>query len=371
MKRSRMYIGMLLVLTMIVGLILGGCGNITPNASNKAETKQTEKSAVEPAKEDSSKTPSANAAAAKKMRLAWTVARQDDHPYTVAAETFKKVVEEQTKGSVQIDLYPGGQLGADADIFQAIQLGNIDVAVLSAPVIAGTTKVLAGTDMPYIFDNDYDLMYKAESGEPGKKLLKRLEEEVKGVKALTFVYQPFRHFFSKKEIKTLADMKGMKLRCMQSPVHIDIFKALGTTPTPTPYTEVYTSMQSGTIDGFESDVVGANASKFYEVAKYITVSGHFNNAVVLLMSQKAFIAGSSDEQKAFQAAAEEAAKASLATTKSANEKNMQIMKDKGVKINTVDMAEFVAAEKPVIEKYSSQIPEVKEFVDAVMAMKKK
>lgn len=356
MKKSRIAISMLLILVMSFSLVLGGCSSKSNATDTSASQTNTENQSAP--------------AAAKKMRLAWTVAHQEDHPYTVAAETFKKVVEEQTKGAVQVDLYPGGQLGADADIFQAIQMGNIDVAVLSAPVIAGTTKVLAGTDMPFIFNNDYDLLYKAESGEPGKKLLKRLEEEVAGVKALSFIYQPFRHFFSNKEIKSLADMKGMKLRCMQSPVHIDIFKALGTTPTPVPYTEVYTSMQAGTIDAFESDVIGANASKFYEAAKYITISGHFNNAVVLLMSQKAWGSLSPEEQKAVEAASEASAKASLETTKNANETYMQVMKDKGVTINTVDMAPYIEAEKAVIAKYSAEIPEVKEFVEAVEALKK-
>ncbi|AOQ22917.1 Sialic acid-binding periplasmic protein SiaP [Moorella thermoacetica] len=348
MKRSKLILGLGLVLVLVLGILMGGCGGKT-DSGNVGKTQGTSDTG-------------------KKLRLGWTVARQDDHPYTVAAETFAKVVKEKTNGKVQVDLYPGGQLGGDRDMFESIQMGNLDVGVISAPVIASFTQVLVGTDMPYIFNNDYDLLYKAESGPAGQKLLQKLEQAT-GVKALSFIYQPFRHFFTNRPIKSLDDMKGLKLRCMETPVHIDIFKALGANPTPLPYNDVYTAMQTGTIDGFESDVIGANASKFYEVSKYITISGHFNNAVVMVMSEKTWAQLSPEEQQAVQDAANEAAKASLDITKKANDKYMQVMKDKGVTINEVDLKPFIEAEKPVIDKYEAQIPEVKEFVEAVRNMK--
>ena len=345
MKKSRITTGILLMLVMLISLVLGGC-----SGAGTADKKAAE--------------------GPIKMRLGWVVARQDDHPYTVAAETFAKVVTEKTKGHITFNMFPGGQIGGDRDMFEAIQMGTLDVGVISAPVVSGFTKVLVGTDMPYIFNNDYELMYKAESGEPGKKLLKRLEQET-NVKALSFIYQPFRHFHTNKEILSLADMNGLKIRSMESPIHIDIFKALGANPTPVPYSEVYTSMQTGNIDGFESDVIGSNASKFYDVCKYITISGHFNNAVILVMSQKAWDRLTPDEQKSVQEAAEDAAKASLEITKSAEAKYMQVMQDKGVKINKIDLTDFSKAEEQVISKYSAQIPEVKEFVNEVRALQKK
>jgi tripartite ATP-independent periplasmic transporter solute receptor, DctP family len=346
MKKCKVLIGLLVAILMVASFVLSGCGG---SGANKSAADSQKKA---------------------KLRLGWVVAYQEDHPYTVAAETFAKIVKAKTNGRIEFDLFPGGQLGGDRDMFEAIQLGTLDAGVISAPVVSAFTKVLVGTDMPYIFNNDYDLMYKAEAGEPGKKLLKRLEQETK-VKALAFTYQPFRHFHTTKEIKSLADMKGLKIRAMQSPIHIDIFKALGANPTPIPYTEVYTSMQTGTIDGFESDVIGSYASKFYDVTKHITISGHFNNAIILVMSPKTWDKLSPEDQKIMQEAADEAAKASLDITKTADAKYMQIMKDKGVQVNTVDLKEFVEAEKGVIAKYSQEIPEVKEFVEAVQAMQKK
>src|SRR5690606_24312394 len=111
------------------------------------------------------------------------------------------------------------------------------------------TNVLIGVDMPYLFANDYDVLWEAQTGEPGKKLLSRLEEET-GVKALSFVFQPFRHFYTNKEIKSIDDFKGMKLRSMETPIHMAIYSAMGASPVTMPYNDIYSAMQQGTIDAF-------------------------------------------------------------------------------------------------------------------------
>jgi|GEM_PF-271201 len=371
MKKSGSVIACLLVMGMLLSLILGGCGgNTAETQSTKAQSTTANQTTVkETEKTAAAQQPSA--ANAKKLRLSWTVAYDKDHPYTIAAETVKSVLEEQTKGAITVDLFPGGQLGGDADLFQAVQLGSIDIVVLSAPVIAATTPVLTGADMPYLFNYDYDLMYQAESGPAGQKLLKRLEEEVKGIKALSFLYQPFRHIMTVKEIKSIADMKGLKFRTMQSPVHVEIFKALGMNPTPVPFNDVYTSLQSKVVDGHESDVIGTFINKFHEVAKYITISGHFNNAVVLLISEKTYNSMTPDEQKAMQDAAAAAAKATMDGTKRAEEQYMEKLKQGGAVVsNVITQEELAKATEGVLQKYYNEIPEVKEFVDAVRALKK-
>ncbi len=306
----------------------------------------------------------------KTIKVAWTVAYQEDHPYSVAADTFKKVLEEETNGSVKAELYPGGQLGGDRDMFEAIQMGTLDVAINSSPVIAAFTDVLIGVDMPYLFANDYDVLWEAQTGEPGKKLLKRLEEET-GVKPLSFVFQPFRHFYTNKEIKSIDDFKGLKLRSMETPIHMAIYSAMGASPTTLPYNDIYSAMQQGTIDGFESDVIGAYTSKFYEVAQNLTVSGHFNNSIVLVASSKLYDSLTPDEQEAIQAAADAAARASMDITVQQNDKYLAEMESKGLTINEIDMDPVYAAVQPVIDKYCAEVPECKEFVEDVEALKAK
>lgn len=340
-----------LILTLAMALTLAACGG------NNGGT-----SAPPAASPDADQ--SAPSGESTTLRLAWTVAYQDDHPYTVAAESFKQYVEENTDGRVKVELYAGGQLGGDVEMMEMLQMGTLDVAVTSTPTIANFTDVLVGCDMPYIWHNDLQAMYSVlTEGDIGRRLLDRMQEEV-GIVGLSFLYQPFRHFYTNKPIETLDDMAGLKLRCMQTPVHMAIFEALGCKPVSLTYNDIYSAMQQNTIDGFESDAMGGTASKFYEVADYLTISGHFNNTMVLLMSDTSYSAMSAEDQAVCMAAAAEAAAAALKTSIEANDFHIQNMQDNGMTLCTPDMEPFYAAVQPLIDQYCQEIPEAKLLVDA-------
>ena len=299
------------------------------------------------------------------LKLAHTVAENPDHPYTVASNTFKESLEKLSGGTMKVDVYPGGQLGGDTDLFQALQMNNLDAAVLSTPVIANSTNVLIGFDMPFIFDGDYDLLHAVQGGETGQALLQELNDKVAGIKAVSFLYQPFRHVWTKNEINSLADIKGLKFRCMQTPIHIDIFSALGAKPTAIAYNDIYSSMQTGTIDAFEMDVFGAESNKFYEVCKNMAITAHFNNSPILILS-KAMFDGLTEEQQGWVLqASQDAADASFETTVSKEKEFTQKMVDHGVKVKEIDLTEWKAAVKPVIDKYAAEVPEVQMVLDAV------
>lgn len=348
-----------LTLTMVMMLsLLAGCGG-TKKEEPAPDTSKTEQSS-EQKPENSTSTES------KTLRLAWTVGYDEKHPYTVAAETFKSYVEEKTEGRITVELYAGGQLGGDAEMLEMLQMGTLDVAVTSTPAIANFTDVLVGCDMPYIWKNDLGAMYSVlTESDMGRKLLDRLQEET-GIVGVSFLYQPFRHIFTNKEIKSVSDMAGLKFRCMQTPVHQEIFSAMGMSPVALAYNDIYSAMQQGTIDGFESDAVGAVTSKFYEVSKYMTVSAHFNNTMVLLMSDAAYNGVSAEDQAIMQEAGAAAAKASYDCSVERNDAAIQTLKDAGLTVNEIDMSTIYEAVQPVIEKYSS-IPEVAELVAAAEA----
>lgn len=340
-----------LILSLAMALTLAACGG------NNGGT-----SAPPAASPDADQ--SAPSGESTTLRLAWTVAYQDDHPYTVAAESFKQYVEENTDGRVKVELYAGGQLGGDVEMMEMLQMGTLDVAVTSTPTIANFTDVLVGCDMPYIWHNDLQAMYSVlTEGDIGRRLLDRMQEEV-GIVGLSFLYQPFRHFYTNTPIETLDDMAGLKRRCMQTPVHMAIFEALGCKPVSLTYNDIYSAMQQNTIDGFESDAMGGTASKFYEVADYLTISGHFNNTMVLLMSDTSYSAMSAEDQAVCMAAAAEAAAASLKTSIEANDFHIQNMQDNGMTLCTPDMEPFYAAVQPLIDQYCQEIPEAKLLVDA-------
>ena len=298
------------------------------------------------------------------LKLAWTVAYDENHPYTVAAETFKQYVEEKTEGRITVELFAGGQLGGDSEMLEMLQMGTLDVAVTSTPTVANFTDVLVGCDMPFIWQNDLEAMYNVlTEGEEGRKLLDRMQEEI-NVVGVSFLYQPFRHIFTNKEITSIDDLKGLKFRCMQTPVHQEIFSAMGMSPMSLAYNDIYSAMQQHTIDGFESDAVGAVTSKFYEVSQYMTISGHFNNTMVLLMSDKAYSGVSAEDQAIIMEAGAEAAKASYDCAVAQDEVAIQTLKDNGMTVCEIDMQPVYDAVAPVIEKYSTEIPEVAELVAA-------
>ncbi|SFP69385.1 tripartite ATP-independent transporter solute receptor, DctP family [Oscillibacter sp. PC13] len=346
MKRM---LSLALALLMTMSL-LAGCGS---SSGSSTETPAA-------AGDASTETP----AEGKTLRLAWTVAYDENHPYTVAAETFKQYVEEKTEGRIAVELYAGGQLGGDSEMLEMLQMGTLDVAVTSTPTVANFTNVLVGCDMPYIWQNDLSAMYSVlTEGDMGRKLLDRMQEEI-DVVGVSFLYQPFRHMFTNKEISSISDLKGLKFRCMQTPVHQEIFTAVGMNPVSLAYNDIYSAMQQGTIDGFESDAVGAVTSKFYEVSKYMTVSGHFNNTMVLLMSSSAYNGVSADDQAIIMEAGAEAAKASYDCSVAQNDTAIQTLQDNGLTVCEIDMQPLYDAVQPVIDKYSSEIPEVAELVAA-------
>lgn len=368
MKKMRKILAMLLAGTMTMAL-LAGCGSSgstdSSSGTDSSETK-TEEAAADA--EDTGEAAEETTEAASKdaelvLKLAWTVAYDEVHPYTVAAETFKSYVEENTDGRIQVELYAGGQLGGDSEMMEMLQVGTLDVAVTSTPTIANFTDVLVGCDMPFIWENDLGAMYSVlTDSDLGRTLLDRLQEET-GIVGVSFLYQPFRHIFTNKAVASLSDLSGLKFRCMQSPVHQEIFTAMGMNPVTLSYNDVYSAMQQGTIDGFESDAVGAITSKFYEVSSDMTISGHFNNTMVLLMSDAAYSGLDEADQQIIMEAGKQAAAASYECSVEQGDKAIETLQENGVTVHEIDMEEIYDAVQPVIESYSS-IPEVAELVEA-------
>lgn len=341
-----------LAMTLVLALsLLAGCGSDTSTETEDTSGEDAGQTAEEPVT----------------MRLAWTVAYDENHPYTVAAETFKEYVEENTDGRVTVELFAGGQLGGDNEMMEMLQMGTLDVAVTSTPTVANYTDVMIGCDMPFIWDNNLEAMYNVlTAGEEGRVLLDRLQEEM-GVVGVSFLYQPFRHIFTNKEINTIDDLKGLKFRCMQTPVHQEIFSAMGMSPVSLAYNDIYSAMQQHTIDGFESDAIGAVTSKFYEVSTYMTIAGHFNNTMVLLMSDKAFNSVSAEDQAVIMEAGEKAAKASYDCSVEQDAIAIQTMEDNGLIVREIDLQPLKDAVAPLVEEYCEENTGAAELVAAAEA----
>jgi tripartite ATP-independent transporter DctP family solute receptor len=307
---------------------------------------------------------SAEKSAAKptlKFRLGNVV--QPTHPMNVAAEKFAKKVSDRSSGRIKITIFPARQLGDDRQLFEQVQQGSLDLGEISAAPMGSTTPLMSALQLPFLFNN-WDQYTKVMKSAATANLLKGLEKN--SVKGLAVYNAGFRHLVSvAKPILKVEDMKGLKFRVAETPLHLDIFRALGTSPTPMPYGEIYSSLQNRVIDGLEMDLSAIQMEKHYEVAKNVTISRHFTWPAVLMMNLAKFNALSPEDQKIIVDAAKEVISENVKDISDIESKAVANLKTKNVKITELtpaELAPFIEATKNIEQKYAAQDPLIAEFV---------
>jgi C4-dicarboxylate-binding protein DctP len=195
-----------------------------------------------------------------------------DTPKGQAAERFKKLVEERTKGQVKVEVYPNSQLYKDKEEMEALQLGAVQMLAPSlakfGPLGAREFEVF---DLPFIFD-DYEDLHKITQGPIGLNLLKKLDN--KGIIGLAYWDNGFKVMSANKPLRTPADFRGQKMRIQSSKVLDSEMRALGASPQVMAFSEVYQALQTGVVDGTENPPSNLYTQKMHEVQKYVTVSNH-------------------------------------------------------------------------------------------------
>lgn len=213
----------------------------------------------------------------------------------IAAQAFKKYVEEKSVGKIKVTTYPDSQLGAEREELEGVQLGSIQMASLSTGPLPGIFPKIMVFDLPYLFGTQ-KAAYEVLDGPEGKEIFDIMKTET-GIRGLAWGENGFRHFTnSVRPITQPSDMKELKIRTMENAAHMAIVKALGASPTPMPFNEVYSGLQQKTIDGEENPLSLIVSMRFYEAQKYLTLDGHVYNPYVLMINDK-FYNGLSDELK--------------------------------------------------------------------------
>jgi TRAP-type transport system periplasmic protein len=208
----------------------------------------------------------------------------EDYPYQIGFLAMAKALNEKTAGKVEMQIFPNGALGGDErKVLESVQLQTIGMTVVNGAVISNFTKRADVFNLPFIF-RDVNQLFAAMDGEPGRMIASDLDK--KGFRVVAWYANPDRHLFTtKKQVLKLEDLKGMKIRVTQSPVSIETFKALGALPTPMAFGELYSGLQQDVVDGGENDWFGIRGMKFYEVAKNITLTGHFMVACPVVVNK--------------------------------------------------------------------------------------
>ena len=290
----------------------------------------------------------------KEMKLA--VATTEDRSLTKGLVKFGELVEEKTNGSIVAEVFPNGQLGGDREIFESLQFNSIQGTTMSTGPIAQFAPEFNVFDLPFLFP-DAETAYQVLDGETGTDILKKLESQ--NVVGLNYWENGFRHLTNgAKEVRSPDDIKGLKIRTLKNDLHLDIWSELGANPTPMAFTELFSGLQQGVVDGQENPVGNVTGNKFYEVQDYLTKTGHVYNASPFLISKSFWDELTDEEQKAVQEAADEARDYQRELNQKEDEDGFKFLAENGMTITDLtdeEKEQFFEKVQPVYEKHSSSI----------------
>lgn len=274
------------------------------------------------------------------------------HPYHIGAEHFAKRLKELSGGRVDAQVYPSSQLGNEREMVEAIQFGTVESAGVTAPVVSRFVRELDIFNLPFLF-RDFEHVYKVLDSSFGEELNQASIK--KGFRILGFWVGGTRSVYARKPVSDLASLKGLKIRTMETPLLIATWKAMGTIPTPIPFSEVYTSIQQGVVDGGEGNVISYNSMKFDEVAPHLSHIKYLNTITTLLIGEKFFQAQPADLQKAILQAGKESVPVERKINEEMESQVVDALRAKGRTVVVPDVAPFQRAVQPIYEQYGKSI----------------
>ena len=285
------------------------------------------------------------------MKISISIA-QNSHQ-GVGIDTFAKEVERRTGGRYKVQTFYSGALGAERESIEATQLGTQELTLTSTGPVPNFVPEVRILDVPFLF-RDYTHARSVLDGPIGQEMLAKFD--AKGLKALAWAENGFRHMTnSKRAINGPEDLKGLKMRTMENPVHIQAYKGFGINPTPMAFTEVFMALQQGTVDGQENPLSVITAAKFEQVQKHLSLTGHVYSPAVILMNKAKFDELSAADKQHFLDAAKEAAKANRARVDLDEKTAVADLRAKGMQvIDVVDRSKYQAALTPVYAEFAKQ-----------------
>jgi tripartite ATP-independent transporter DctP family solute receptor len=289
----------------------------------------------------------------------------DGYPTVEAVKYLGDLVKERSNGRIEIEVFHSAQLGQEKDTIEQTQFGVIDMNRVSLGPFNNIIEETQVPSLPYIF-RSVDHMHKVMDGPIGQEILDAFSDH--DLVGLVFYDAGSRSFYNRqKPVENMADLSGMKFRVMQSDLFVDMVNALGANATPMPYGEVYSSIQTGVIDGAENNWPSFESSGHFEVAGYYTLDEHLIVPEVLVMSKKSWDKLSAEDQALIRQAAKDSVphmRKLWAEREAASEAKVR---EAGVKIvSEIDKTPFIEAMKPVYEKYVTS-DKLKDLVARIQA----
>jgi tripartite ATP-independent transporter DctP family solute receptor len=305
------------------------------------------------------------AAPAVKVRV--SLCNAPTHPQSIGMQVFKKYVEEKTKGEIQVGLYYNSQLGGERESVEQVKNGSLEMATASAGPLTTFNNKFMVLDIPFAFDS-YEIAWAVLDGPMGQKLLD--SSEGIGLKGLAYLENGFRHVTNNvRPINGADDLKGIKIRTMEAPMHMENFKTLGANPTPVPWPELYLTMQQKIVDGQENPLANIWEVKMYEVQKYTSLTGHIYDPMPLVANLAWFNKLPKDQQIVLQDGAVLAQNYSRYINRAREDAIITKLTEKGMKVNDVSAAgkEQMRAKSQAAVVAKIKASTDKQFVDEWLA----
>lgn len=290
-----------------------------------------------------------------------------DSPFHVGTQKFAEILKEKSNGKINVTVFPHSQLGGELTMIQGAVAGATDLFVTGQPALNNVVKEFLVFDTPFLFDS-VEQANDILAGPVGDKFMAILPKY--GMVGLGWFSAIERNVFGNRAINSAGDLKGMKIRVIQSPGYVESYKTLGAQATPMAYSELYLALQQKVIDGGETTPDQFVSDKFIEVSKYFNMT-HINiHPALLVMSKTRWDSLSEDQRKIVKESADEAMAYARDYYKKVYDEGMETMKKKGVEIvYPSDLDSLVQATRPVTKKLIGDAPNGQALYDAVIAAK--
>ncbi|KAA9019558.1 DctP family TRAP transporter solute-binding subunit [Niallia endozanthoxylica] len=290
----------------------------------------------------------------------------DGQAYAIGFNEYAKAVEEATNGKVKFEIFGNGALGGEREMLEGVQLGTLDMSVITTGVVTNFVPEVSVIEFPFLF-RDLDHTYKTLDGEVGQELLDKMSDV--NLKGIAFWENGQRHLAnSKKPIKSVEDLKGLKMRTIESELLLDTYSALGTNATPMAFPEVYSGLQQGVIDGSDFSTGVYYTTNVYEQSKHFSEVGLYYASATLVMNQELFASLPEEIQKVIVDLGKEYAQKERQINQDLMEDYKKNLVEKGVEIipeEDIDMESFRKAVQPVYEKHAERYGDYVERIQAV------
>jgi tripartite ATP-independent transporter DctP family solute receptor len=284
------------------------------------------------------------------IKLGWTTSDGPMDPYAVGARAFKGAVERESRGSIEVQLFPNRALGDERQMLEGVRFGTVDSAIITNAVVAQVEPAFSVNDLPFLYAREAQA-HKVLDGPVGAELAGRIAS--KGIVLLGFMEGGFRNMINnKRPVNSPADVKGVKYRVMQNPVYIDMFNSMGGSAVPMAWGETFTAVQQGTIDGLEIPLAVIDSAKYYEVTRFLSLTNHTYSVIELLISKRTMDKLTPEQRAAVQTAAKSATAIQRQVAGADSKKTLVALEKNGMKVNPVaDVESFRKSVAPVYDKF--------------------